>query len=198
MVMEKAPSLGPATGQRKIVATEGAGRLEMIDGTRVLFLKGSPEQMGRQHGKLLKEEIHNVATRILYGVGVGSSFGRGAWFVGEVEKAEARLQPFMDSRYLREMDAIADACGMDHQEARLANFFPELFHCSGFALMGSATKDGHLRLTVLDDGRGSETLDPGQGLRGLRERIEPLGGWLSTEDLAGGGFQLTVDVPIQQ
>ena len=61
-----------------------------------------------------------------------------------------------------------------------------------------ATKDGHLRLTVLDDGRGSETLDPGQGLRGLRERIEPLGGWLSTEDLAGGGFQLTVDVPIQQ
>ena len=61
-----------------------------------------------------------------------------------------------------------------------------------------ASKDGHLRLTVLDDGRGSETLDPGQGLRGLRERIEPLGGQLSTEDLAGGGFQLTVDVPIQQ
>src|SRR5207248_3027741 len=64
--------------------------------------------------------------------------------------------------------------------------------------IGIATKDGHLRLTVLDDGRGSETLDPGQGLRGLRERIEPLGGQLSTEDLAGGGFQLTVDVPIQQ
>jgi two-component system sensor histidine kinase DesK len=61
-----------------------------------------------------------------------------------------------------------------------------------------ATQDGHVRLTVLDDGRGSETLDPGHGLRGLRERIEPLGGRLSTEDLASGGFQLTVDVPIQQ
>jgi isopenicillin-N N-acyltransferase like protein len=88
-------------------------------------------------------------------VGVGSSFARGAWFFGEVEKAEARLQPFMDRRYLREMDAIADACGMDHQEARLANFFPELFHCSGFALMGSATKDGHLyHGRVLDYLRG--------------------------------------------
>jgi signal transduction histidine kinase len=35
-------------------------------------------------------------------------------------------------------------------------------------------------------------------LQGLRERIEPLGGRLSAEDLVGGGFQLTVDVPIQQ
>jgi two-component system sensor histidine kinase DesK len=61
-----------------------------------------------------------------------------------------------------------------------------------------ASQDGHVRLTVLDDGRGSEVLDPGQGLRGVRERIEPLGGRLSTEDLAGGGFKLTVDVPIQQ
>jgi hypothetical protein len=155
IAMEKAPSLGPATGQRKVIATEGKGRLEMIDGTRVLFLKGSPEEMGHQHGILLKREIHNVATRILYGVGVGSSFGRGSWFFGEIEKAEARLQPFMDERYLRELDAIADACQMDRQEARLANFFPELFHCSGFALMGSATKDGHMyHGRVLDYLRG--------------------------------------------
>jgi two-component system sensor histidine kinase DesK len=61
-----------------------------------------------------------------------------------------------------------------------------------------ATQDGHVRLTVLDDGRGSEVSDPGQGLRGVRERIEPLGGRLSTEALAGGGFRLTVDVPLQQ
>jgi hypothetical protein len=155
MAMEKAAPLGPATGQRKLVATEGRGRLEMIDGTRVLFLKGGPEEMGHEHGVLLNQEIHNVASRILYGVGVGSSFARGAWFFGEVEKAEARLEPFMDRRYLRELDAIADACGMDHQEARLANFFPELFHCSGFALMGNATRDGHMyHGRVLDYLRG--------------------------------------------
>ncbi len=59
-------------------------------------------------------------------------------------------------------------------------------------------QDGHVRLTVVDDGGGSAALDAGQGLRGLRERIEPLGGRLSTEDLAGGGFQLTVDVPVLQ
>lgn len=144
LLTEKAQPLGPATGERELVATEGDGRLEMIDGTRVLFLKGSPEAMGRQQGVLLKKQVHQICDHILYGVGVGSSFLRGKWFISEIEKAEARLHPFMDPRYLTEMDAIADAAGMDHQEARLANFFPELFHCSGFSLYGKATKDGHM------------------------------------------------------
>ena len=33
------PTLGPATGERRVVARSGNGRLEMIDGTRVLFLQ---------------------------------------------------------------------------------------------------------------------------------------------------------------
>jgi len=155
MASEKAPALGPATGERELVASYGKGRLEMIDGTRVLFLKGSPEEMGHQQGKLLEPQIHAVAERILYGVGVGSSFDRGKWFIGEVESAEARLQPFMNPKYLREMDAMADACGMDRQEARLANFFPELFHCSGFSIFGKAVADGHMyHGRVLDYLRG--------------------------------------------
>lgn len=144
MAIEKAQPLGPPTGNRELVATEGAGRLEMIDGTRVLFLKGSPSEMGREQGVLLKKQVHQICDHILYGVGVGSSFLRGKWFFGEVEQAEAHIHPYMDVRYLAEMDAIADASGMDRQEARLANFFPELFHCSGFSLYGKATGDGHL------------------------------------------------------
>lgn len=144
ILTEKAQPLGPATGERTLIATEGEGRLEMIDGTRVLFLKGSPEAMGHQQGALLKKQVHQICDHILYGVGVGSSFLRGKWFISEIEKAEARLHPYMDERYLTEMDAIADAAKMDRQEARLANFFPELFHCSGFSLYSKATKDGHM------------------------------------------------------
>ena len=77
------PTLGPATGERRVVATEGDGRLEEIDGTRVLFLKGSPEEMGRQHGVLLKPQIRDVCERILYGIGVGSSIPKGRWFFGD-------------------------------------------------------------------------------------------------------------------
>jgi hypothetical protein len=143
---QQIPTLGPATGRREVVATssDGLGRLERRDGTRVLFLAGSPEQMGRQHGELLKNEIRDVMDRILYGIGVGSSFGTGKWFFGEIEDAQARLEKFTDPRVLREMDALADAIGVHRQETRLANFFPELFHCSGFALMGKASGDGHL------------------------------------------------------
>lgn len=155
MLDKKIPTLGPATGRRELLGNSGKGRLELIDGTRVLFLKGSPEEMGKQHGKLLKPQIHAVCDRILYGVGVGSSFVKGQWFFGEIEGAEARLEPFMDKRFLREEDAIAHAASMHPQEARLANFFPELFHCSGFALMGNATKDGHIyHGRVLDYLRG--------------------------------------------
>jgi hypothetical protein len=82
--------------------------------------------------------------RILYGVGVGSSIAKGRWFFGEIEEAQSRLQKHMAPRYLAEMDAMADAAGVTREELRLANYFPELFHCSGFALLGSATKDGHM------------------------------------------------------
>ena len=141
---DKVKPLGPATGERHVVGVEGQGRLEMMDGTRVLFLKGTPEEMGRQQGMLLKKEIRQMVDRILYGVGVGSSFKKGKWFFGEIEQAQSRLNPHMDARYLQEMDALALASGTQKEEIRLANFFPELFHCSGFAVFGKATVDGKI------------------------------------------------------
>ena len=144
MLGKKAPTLGPALGERRVAAVEGQGRLEKIDGTRVLFLKGPPAALGQQHGKLLKKPVNQVVERLLYGVGVGSSFAKGRWFFGEIEQAQRRLARFTDPRYFQEMDALALAAGCDPQEIRLANFFPELFHCSGFALFGRATQGGRL------------------------------------------------------
>ena len=141
---QKIPTLGPATGERRVVANEGQGRLEVIDGTKVLFLKGTPEEMGQQHGLLMKKEIKDLVNHILYGVGVGSSFTKGSWFFGEVDQAQKRTGPFIDPRYLQEMDALALAAGLEKEEVRLANFFPELFHCSGFALLGDATLGGRM------------------------------------------------------
>lgn len=141
---QKLPALGPATGERRVLARHGKGRLEMRDGTRVLFLEGTPEEIGAQHGTLMKKEVHHLVRRILYGVGVGSSFGKGRWFFGEIEEAQSRLQPFVSGRHLREMDALAAAAGVRVEEARLANFFPELFHCSGFAVFGDATEGGRM------------------------------------------------------
>lgn len=142
-------------GQRRVVAKHGKGRLESIDGTQVLFLQGSPEEMGEQHGNLLRDEVRNLVDRIVYGVGVGSSIAKGRWFFGEIEEAQNRLEPFIPKPYLREMDSLATAAGLHPEESRLANFFPELFHCTGFALHGNATVDGRMyHGRVLDYLRG--------------------------------------------
>lgn len=141
---QKLPVLGPVKGEKRVLARSGEGRLELRDGTRVLFLKGTPEEMGKQHGTLMKKEVHHLVDRILYGVGVGSSLAKGRWFFGEIEDAQARLQPFVSEPYLREMDALAKASDLRIEEVRLANFFPELFHCSGFALFGEATAGGRM------------------------------------------------------
>lgn len=149
------PTLGPANGQRRVISEEGKGRLELIDGTRVLFLSGSAEEMGRQHGVLLKKQIRGLVDHILYGVGVGSSFSKGKWFLREIEEAQRRLTPHMRPEYLKEMDALAFAAGLEKEEVRLANYFPELFHCSGFALFGDATTGGRmLHGRILDYLRG--------------------------------------------
>ena len=154
-VTQKIPTLPPVTGQRKVVSTEGQGRLEMLDGVRLLFLKGTPEEMGRQHGTLLQKEIHDLVDHILYGVGVGSSFAKGRWFFGEIEEAQQHLRPFLAQSLVREMDSLALASGCEKEEVRLANLFPELFHCSGFALFGEATAGGHMyHGRVLDYLRG--------------------------------------------
>jgi isopenicillin-N N-acyltransferase-like protein len=151
----KIPTLPPARGERKILATEGKGRLEDHDGAKVLFLEGTPEEMGRQQGVLMKKEVNRLVDRILYGVGVGSSFDKGRWFFGEIEEAVRRTGPYVDPRHLREMDAMADASGRDREESRLSNFFPELFHCSGFALLGESTAGGRIyHGRVLDYLRG--------------------------------------------
>ncbi|MEQ2009402.1 MAG: C45 family peptidase [Limisphaerales bacterium] len=144
MLNNQVPSLGPVTGERRVVASHGAGRLEVHDGTKVLFLKGTPEEMGAQHGTLLKAEVQNLMDRVLYGVGVGSSFAKSRWFFSEIEEATGRFGKFVDPRYTREMDAMASAAGVLREEARLANYFPELFHCSGFAVFGDATAGGRI------------------------------------------------------
>ncbi|HTZ19726.1 MAG TPA: sensor histidine kinase [Opitutaceae bacterium] len=58
-----------------------------------------------------------------------------------------------------------------------------------------------LRFSLLDNGRGATPAPgdpadkPGYGLRGLRERIELLGGTVVAGNRPGGGFALVVEVP---
>ncbi len=57
-------------------------------------------------------------------------------------------------------------------------------------------RDGALALSARDDGRGAAEVSAGNGLRGMRERIEALGGTLQIDTSAGGGFSLCATLPL--
>ena len=128
----------------KLLREAGKGALYEWDGQRVAVLAGTPEEMGRQHGTLLKDDVRALSERVLQFCRGADNLKKKDYFAGSIEKAYARCAPFIPERYIREMDALADAAGLPRQTAHLANIFPELFHCSGYALMGKATVNGEL------------------------------------------------------
>jgi hypothetical protein len=117
----------------------------------VLIVAGTPEQMGQAHGYLLRNWIHGVRDKAAYLVGAAYSVTKNDWFFERMDEVMARTKPHTPERFLREIDAMSKAAGISERDGRVANFFPEMFHCSGVAVRGTATKDGRiLHARVLD------------------------------------------------
>jgi len=137
-----------ARGESKTLARCGEGFLEEVDGQRVLHVKGEPYEMGYQQGALLRDHIRENV-RFLFDVKAKEMKVE----LGGIKLLDpkrvisgivAQQRKHIPERFFDEMRGIADGSGVDVQEIVIANFIPELFHCSGFALSGSATKDGVL------------------------------------------------------
>ena len=139
---------GPAWAQTKTIARCGArvpGRCQWLP--RIASERDALRD-GLSAGSPLKDEIHENV-RYLFDV-KGKEM--------KVEMAGIKLldprrviagiaaqqKKYVPARYFEEMKGVADGAGMSVQDIIVANFIPELFHCSGFALCGTATKDGKL------------------------------------------------------
>jgi hypothetical protein len=147
-----------APAETKTVARCGEGYLELVDGYRVLHLKGEPYALGYQHGVLLRAEIQELV-RYLFDV-KAQEFNQG--IAKQLENGPLKalgLKPdaksiidsiagiqktFVPQWYTEELRGLAEGSGVSYEEILAANFIPELFHCSGFALSGSATVGGTL------------------------------------------------------
>lgn len=120
------------------------GELRWIGGQRVALLEGSPEEVGQAHGELLKAEAGRCIDSVLYTFGTAQTIRTGRWFRNDLEAAYKRLSPHIPERHKRETRAMAAALNLDPKLVEALNVFPELFHCSGFAVFGKATADGKL------------------------------------------------------
>jgi hypothetical protein len=136
----------PSAAYGETVARCGQGWLETIDGYPVLHLKGTPYEMGFQHGALLKQSIrdnlHNVLeSKRVSAIEVGGVTVNPRWVIDTLTIVQS---PFVPDWYQEELKGVAAGADLTLAEVAAANFLPELFHCSGFAVMNSATSDGTL------------------------------------------------------
>ncbi|MDP6115564.1 MAG: C45 family autoproteolytic acyltransferase/hydrolase [Planctomycetota bacterium] len=124
----------------------GKGFVETVNGCTVLHLKGTPYEMGFQHGALLEEDVkasfknlHELSKKIRL-----SQFGYEFTPTNVISLIVEIQKKYLPSAYTEEIQGLADGAGISEELAFRMNFIPELFHCSGFAIMNSATKDGTL------------------------------------------------------
>jgi hypothetical protein len=139
---------GPLRAESRTLARCGQGFLEEVNGYKVLHLKGTPYEMGYQQGALLKDDIREQvhflfevkAKELKVEVG-GVNLLNPKRAIGGIAATQKKHVP---ERFYEELRGLSDGSGVPLQDAIVANFIPELFHCSGFALSGSATKGGTL------------------------------------------------------
>lgn len=141
-----------------------------IGGNIVLFVTGTPYEMGYQHGVLLRDEIKSgvvphFADPIL---GVREHRAKPAWLKKLILmflqwSVYAPIERNSPRHYLEEIKGIADGAGMDYRELFIANMKSDLSmamlpgvifkkakelglqaECSDFAASGGFTTDGKL------------------------------------------------------
>ncbi len=134
------------SAERVIIDTCGKGYLESVDGYPVLHLKGTPEEMGTQYGTLMKEKI-TANVDYLLGKGFEKKIEIGKLNIPRNLIGSVLVNVFTEKipeHYLIEMNAMAKAAGIPESKIKALNLIPELFHCSGFALLKQATVDNRL------------------------------------------------------
>lgn len=130
---------------------DGHGLLCRTQGKMVLIVSGTPKQMGRAQGTLVRDTVRRMMDRIVYGVGGADTVHSGKWFFDRMAEIRRRTEPHIPPRFIEECNALADASGVSRRDALYGNLFPERFHCSGVAVMGKATVGGRvLHARVLD------------------------------------------------
>lgn len=135
-----------AASSSRTIARCGQGWLEEINGYRVLHLKGTPYEMGYQHGALLRESVRANMKYLLdvkgsEGVKVGPITVKPRIAIEAIVKGQEKYVP---KRFFEELQGLSAGAEIPVNDIRAANFIPELFHCSGFALLKETTRDGKL------------------------------------------------------
>lgn len=165
----------------------------------------APEDKARERvetahrlAKGLLQEVRNVVGALRQEETGG---GEGGLLEGRLAAALAQLGAGLDEpRVHLSVKAEADGGDSDlvHTLVRCAQevFTNAVRHAGARNLWLEVNGNGGgLTLRARDDGRGASEVVPGNGLQGMKERIEQLGGRLEIASAPGHGFEVTAWIP---
>ncbi len=128
------------------------GRLARIgegpDAIDVIYLDGTPRQMGYAHGRLMGDKIRKSYGATILGMSIGMKVP-----VEKLDEAWAKMAPFVSYDLKQEMRGLAEGAGVDIKMVQRAHAIPDLseYHCTFFGAWGTATTTGHLiQIRALD------------------------------------------------
>lgn len=141
-------------GEEKVIAREGAGYLAEIAGVYILHLKGTPHEMGYQHGRLLAKMPGESAFKTYLQTNLYNR-GYSHEYVGAQSR---RMEQHIPAEYIEEMKGVvegAKAAGLDatYDDILVGVTSSEILHhepnkppsgCSNFAVFGRYTVGGKL------------------------------------------------------
>ncbi len=129
------PAVQPAAAKES-----AASRLYTVGGFRVLTLVGTPEEMGRAHGELLRDDVRWVVDKV-----VRQTVTRDPQYLADFLKRVDVMEPFLKEDWRRELKALASAAGVEYRELVALQLFGDVERapmCSSFAAFGRATAGG--------------------------------------------------------
>jgi len=118
------------------------GRLRIVDGAiPVLRLSGTPREIGRQHGALLRDQIRFLYSQYVDALAV-AAVGR-----DELVAWARKVEPFIPEHYREELHGLAEGAGLDYIDVLVGNTFTDRLQsmfCSTVVASGEASRDGEV------------------------------------------------------
>ncbi len=141
LAMAQQPPAPPATAAA--VKEVPHGRLETLNGYRVLTVDGTPAEMGRAYGTLVGDTVRRVvADLITNGVAADADARR------NLHAGSAMMARFQPPEYLEELQALAAAAAVKYEDLLLLQYFGDVARaiegpghsplCTSFAVLPPA------------------------------------------------------------
>ncbi|MEM8885536.1 MAG: C45 family peptidase [Planctomycetota bacterium] len=130
----------PPVQPNEVPAAE-RGRLTLVDGLPVARLKGTPFEMGRQHGRLFRDQIHFLVREYYEGFSVKLIGARA------MEEWAARCEPFLPDAYRQELRGLAEGAGLSYEtvlRVQCSVDRMQMAMCSTLVAGKEATKEGEI------------------------------------------------------